>query len=66
MNSSRLFKHQNILLILLLLINAIFLSCTNFEFNGDIKEVLEQQTTSTVYFMKDPESAPAFSQIEAA
>ena len=63
---SKLFKHCNVLklqsLLLAVLLPVIITSCENYEFNGEISDVVEQDISSIIYFKKDPNSPVAFSK----
>ena len=58
---TRKFTTASIFASILILISALFTSCQDAQFNGDILEVMEQNLTSTVYFQKDADSPVAFS-----
>ena len=55
------FKFKSLLLTILL--SSLIFSCNNYEFNGDIGDAVEQDTSSIIYFKKDSTSPVAFTKL---
>ncbi len=63
---SKLFKHCKNLKIISYLLTVFFsffiVSCEYYEFNGEIEKLVEEDSSSIIYFKKTPDSPVAFSK----